>query len=125
MRISEGKPYPLGATADAEGTNFAVFSAHATSVEVCIFDAEGGREIERFELPEYTDEIFHGHVADVGAGTSMASACTALTSPRRDIDSIRTSSCLTPMPAPMPASSCGTPPFSATRWGRRRRFDPG
>jgi isoamylase len=69
LRISEGKPYPLGATADAEGTNFAVFSAHATRVEVCIFDAEGGREIERFELPEYTDEIFHGHVAEVGPGT--------------------------------------------------------
>ncbi len=40
MRISEGKPYPLGATADAEGTNFAVFSAHATRVEVCIFDSD-------------------------------------------------------------------------------------
>jgi glycogen operon protein len=69
LRISEGKPYPLGATADAEGTNFAVFSGHARRVEVCIFDAEGGREIERFALPEYTDEIFHGHVADVGPGT--------------------------------------------------------
>jgi isoamylase len=69
MLITEGKPYPLGATADAEGTNFAVFSAHATKIDVCIFDAEGGREIERLELPEYTDEIFHGHVAGVGPGT--------------------------------------------------------
>ncbi len=69
MRISEGKPYPLGATADAGGTNFAVFSAQATRVDVCLFDAEGKREVERFELPEYTDEVFHGHVADVGPGT--------------------------------------------------------
>ncbi len=69
MRISEGKPYPLGATADAKGANFAVFSAHATKVEVCIFDSDGGRETDRFELPEYTDEIFHGHVAGVGPGT--------------------------------------------------------
>ena len=69
MLISEGIPYPLGATADAEGTNFAVFSAHATRIDVCIFDAEGGREIERLELPEYTDEIFHGRVAGVGPGT--------------------------------------------------------
>jgi isoamylase len=69
MRISEGKPYPLGATADVEGTNFAIFSAHATRIEVCIFDGDGAREIERFELPEYTDEIFHGHVAEVGPGT--------------------------------------------------------
>ena len=62
MRISEGKPYPLGATADADGANFAVFSAHATRIDVCIFDAPDGREIERFELPEYTDEVFHGHL---------------------------------------------------------------
>ena len=62
MRVSEGKPYPLGATADETGANFAVFSAQATRVEVCVFDAPQGREIERFELPEYTDEVFHGHV---------------------------------------------------------------
>ena len=49
MRISEGKPYPLGATADAGGANFAVFSAHATRVDVCVFDAADGREIDRFD----------------------------------------------------------------------------
>ena len=69
MRISEGKPYPLGATADAAGTNFAVFSAQATRVDVCLFDSKGKREVDRFELPEYTDEVFHGHVAEVGPGT--------------------------------------------------------
>ena len=69
MRIREGKSYPLGATADAEGANFAVFSAHATKVEVCIFDSKGGRETDHFELPEYTDEIFHGHLTEVGPGT--------------------------------------------------------
>ena len=68
MRISEGKPYPLGATADANGANFAVFSAHATRIEVCIFDAPDGREVDRLELPEYTDEVFHGHVAEIGPG---------------------------------------------------------
>src|ERR1700689_4241100 len=69
MEISEGKPYPLGATAVEKGANFAVFSANAAKVEVCFFDGDGAREIERFELPEYTDEIFHGHVAEVGPGT--------------------------------------------------------
>ena len=68
-RIREGKPYPLGATHDEWGTNFAVFSANATKVEVCIFESENGRETARFELPEYTDEIFHGHIAEVGPGT--------------------------------------------------------
>jgi isoamylase len=69
MRISEGKPYPLGATADANGANFAVFSAHATRVDVCVFDAADGRELDRFELPEYTDEVFHGHIAELGPAT--------------------------------------------------------
>ena len=40
MRISEGKPFPLGATWDGKGANFALFSAHATRIEVCIFDAQ-------------------------------------------------------------------------------------
>ena len=67
-RISEGKPYPLGATADARGTNFAVFSANAAKMEVCLFDSTTGRETDRFEMPEYTDEIFHIHISGVGPG---------------------------------------------------------
>ena len=67
-RVGEGKPYPLGATADAKGANFAVFSAHATKVEVCFFDSYEGRETERFALPEFTDEIHHGHIAGIGPG---------------------------------------------------------
>ena len=46
----------------------AVFSAHATRVDVCIFNAPDGRELERFELPEYTDEVFHGHIRRRQAG---------------------------------------------------------
>src|SRR6476620_6110710 len=69
MQISEGKPYPFGATADEKGANFAVFSANATRVEVCFFDADARREIGRFELPERTDEVFHGHVTEVGPAT--------------------------------------------------------
>ena len=68
MRVSEGKPYPLGATADASGANFAVFSANATRIDVCLFDGPAGRETDRFELPEYTDEIFHGHIGEIGPG---------------------------------------------------------
>jgi isoamylase len=68
-RITEGQPFPLGATWDGKGVNFALFSANASKVEVCIFDTDGKREIERFELPEYTDEIFHGYVTDVAPGT--------------------------------------------------------
>ncbi|GAB2892458.1 glycogen debranching protein GlgX [Paraburkholderia jirisanensis] len=68
-RISEGSPFPLGATWDSKGVNFALFSAHATKVELCLFDDKGERELERIELPEYTDEVWHVHVAGLPVGT--------------------------------------------------------
>ncbi|MET4631491.1 hypothetical protein ABIB83_008555 [Bradyrhizobium sp. I1.8.5] len=61
--------FPLGATWDGLGVNFALFSAHATKVELCLFDDAGETEIERIELPEYTDEVWHGrHTVVVLAG---------------------------------------------------------
>ncbi len=71
-RIREGRPFPLGATWDGIGVNFALFSAHATKVELCLFDIEGQREIERIELPEYTDEVWHGYLDDARPGTAYA-----------------------------------------------------
>ena len=68
-RIREGLPYPRGATWDGKGTNFALFSANATKVEVCLFDPTGETELERIELPEYTNQILHGYLPDVGPGT--------------------------------------------------------
>ena len=66
-RIMEGRPHPLGASWDGLGVNFALFSAHATKVELCLF--EGGRETERIELPEFTDEVWHGYLPDARPGT--------------------------------------------------------
>lgn len=54
-----GKPFPLGATWDGEGVNFALFSQHATKVELCLFDAHGRRELERIVMPQQTDFIWH------------------------------------------------------------------
>jgi isoamylase len=68
-RVREGRPYPLGATWDGLGVNFALFSAHATRVELCLFDQDGEREIERIDLPEYTDEVWHGYLPDARPGT--------------------------------------------------------
>ena len=68
MRMYEGLPYPRGAYWDGKGVNFALFSAHATRVELCLFDSDGQREIERIELPEYTDEIWHGYVEGARPG---------------------------------------------------------
>jgi glycogen operon protein len=70
--MSEGLPHPLGATWDGLGVNFALFSANATKVELCLFDSQGETELERFELPEYTDEVFHGYVHDARPGTVYA-----------------------------------------------------
>jgi isoamylase len=70
--VTEGLPYPLGATWDGLGVNFALFSAHATKVELCIFDDEGKRELRRIELPEYTDEVWHGYLPDARPGTVYA-----------------------------------------------------
>ncbi|RYH08260.1 MAG: glycogen debranching enzyme GlgX, partial [Alphaproteobacteria bacterium] len=68
-RIREGRNFPLGATWDGTGVNFAIFSANATKVELCLFDDAGERELERIELPEYSDEVWHGHLPDAGPGT--------------------------------------------------------
>jgi isoamylase len=68
-RVSEGRPHPRGASWDGKGTNFALFSAHATKVEVCLFDTRGRKEVERIPLPEYTNQIWHGCLPDVTPGT--------------------------------------------------------
>ena len=65
-RIWPGSPYPLGATWDGIGVNFALFSAAATKVELCLFDsADAPRESQRFVLPEQTDMVWHGYLPDV------------------------------------------------------------
>jgi glycogen operon protein len=63
-----GSPYPLGATWDGLGINFAVFSAHAERIELCLFDPSGRREVARLTLPEFTDEIWHGYLPNARAG---------------------------------------------------------
>ncbi|HEX4426534.1 MAG TPA: glycogen debranching protein GlgX [Terriglobales bacterium] len=69
IEIREGAPFPRGATWDGKGTNFALFSAHATKVELCLFDDKGEQELDRIELPEYTDQIWHGYLDNVRPGS--------------------------------------------------------
>jgi len=68
-RLREGSHVAHGAIWDGKGTNFTLFSSHATRVELCLFDAAGERELERITLPEYTDQVWHGYVTDVTPGT--------------------------------------------------------
>ena len=68
FRVWPGLPFPLGATWDGSGTNFALFSAHAEKVELCLFDPDGRKELARIALPELTHEIWHGYLPDVRPG---------------------------------------------------------
>jgi glycogen operon protein len=69
MRVWPGKPYPLGATWDGAGVNFAIFSENATRVELCLFDwADAARETHRIRLPEQTHMIWHGYFPDIRPG---------------------------------------------------------
>ena len=67
-RIGPGHVERLGATPDAMGTNFALFSAHAEKIELCLFDDEGTRELARLPLPARSGDIWHGRVPGVTAG---------------------------------------------------------
>jgi isoamylase len=69
LRVWPGWPHPLGATWDGVGVNFAIFSEHASRVELCLFD---GRDAEvesvTISLPEQTDMVWHGYLPDVNPG---------------------------------------------------------
>src|ERR687888_1756535 len=69
MRVWPGRPYPLGATWDGAGVNFALFSEHATKVELCLFDsADAAKEASRIELREQTDQVWHCYLPDALPG---------------------------------------------------------
>ena len=63
-----GSPQPIGAHWDGEGVNFAVFSAHAEDVDLCLFDRTGRRELQRIRLTERTDEVFHAYLPEARPG---------------------------------------------------------
>jgi isoamylase len=72
--MQAGSPRPLGATRTSRGVNFAVFSSHATRVELCILDAAGGAESARYELPGRSGDVWHGLLTPgrAGPGTHYA-----------------------------------------------------
>src|SRR5512136_1631253 len=67
--IWPGSSYPLGATWDGAGVNFALFSQNATAVDLCLFEGQdGAREIERIRIPEYTDHVWHAYLPSARPG---------------------------------------------------------
>jgi isoamylase len=89
MRRAEvlpGKPYPLGATYDGEGVNFAVFSEHARKLEVCLFEpSDPTREIRRFPLLETTYQVWHAYVPGLKPGTLYGLRAHGPYEPRRGL----------------------------------------
>ena len=64
-----GRPYPLGATPDENGVNFAVYAGNATGVEVCLFDPDHpNKQIRRIHLTSQTDRVWHGYLPGLRAG---------------------------------------------------------
>lgn len=68
FNVLEGKSYPLGSTPDAEGVNFAIYSAHAERVELCLFDESGSQEIEHYEITESDNNIWHIYLQGAKVG---------------------------------------------------------
>jgi isoamylase len=69
MRVWPGNPYPMGATWDGEGVNFALFSEHATAVELCLFDGpDSDKESHRVRLEEQTDQVWHAYIHGLWPG---------------------------------------------------------
>src|SRR5512139_2132698 len=69
MRSRPGNPYPLGATWDGAGVNFALFSENATGVELCLFNGpDDDTERARIPVRERTDQVFHCYLPDVRPG---------------------------------------------------------
>ncbi|RYH11160.1 glycogen debranching protein GlgX [Tropicimonas sp. IMCC6043] len=66
--LSAGRPAPLGATFDGDGVNFAVFSQHATAMEVCLFSEDGRKETQRLRLAEREGDVWYGYVSGLRPG---------------------------------------------------------
>ncbi|MDO9638728.1 MAG: glycogen debranching protein GlgX [Pseudotabrizicola sp.] len=67
--LSAGRPWPMGATLDGDGVNFAVFSAHAELIELCLFSSDGRKEMARLPFRERDGDIWHMHVGGLTPGT--------------------------------------------------------
>jgi isoamylase len=69
IKVWPGQPYPLGATWDGAGVNFALFSEHAKAVELCLFDgSDGNQEVARIPLTEQTDQAWHAYLPEIRPG---------------------------------------------------------
>ncbi|MGB5558899.1 MAG: glycogen debranching protein GlgX [Paracoccaceae bacterium] len=69
LQLQSGSSNQLGARFDGEGTNFAVFSAHAQQIDLCVFSDDGSTELARYPLPERSGPVWHGYAPGLMPGT--------------------------------------------------------
>jgi len=84
-RTSIGRPTPLGATFDGQGVNFAVRSADAEAIDVCLVSPDDGRSEQRIELSGRTGDVHHCHVSGIGPGTLYALRARGRYAPREGL----------------------------------------
>ncbi|MBU1547258.1 MAG: glycogen debranching enzyme GlgX, partial [Proteobacteria bacterium] len=85
MAVWPGNPYPLGATWDGEGVNFAIFSEHADRVELCLFDRRGRTEVERINLAWQTDQVWHCYLPEARPGLLYGYRVHGIYAPKRGL----------------------------------------
>src|SRR5690606_24175051 len=67
--LQAGRIHPMGSTWDGKGVNFALFSAHAEKVELCLFSRDGSTELQRLPMPDLTNQVWNGYLEGAGPGT--------------------------------------------------------
>ena len=103
MKVWPGNPYPLGATWDGSGVNFALFSENATGVELCLFDGENrNREVKRIRMTEQTDQVWHVYLPEVRPGQLYGYRVHGPYSLPRATGLTQPNSFWIPMPSPLP-----------------------
>jgi glycogen operon protein len=124
-RLWPGQPYPLGATWDGSGVNFALFSEPATGVDLCLFDdVESGLVRERFELRERTDLVWHGYVPGLGPGQLYGYRVHGPYAPDRGLRFNSAKLLIDPYAKALAARSGGATTSSATAWATPPRTSP-
>ncbi|MBX2839455.1 MAG: glycogen debranching protein GlgX, partial [Gammaproteobacteria bacterium] len=67
-QLEPGLPYPLGASVQQDGINFALYSAHADAVELCLFNSDGTKELQRLSMPACSQQVWHGFLPNTASG---------------------------------------------------------
>ena len=123
-RLQAGRPEPLGTLARDGGVNVAVFSAHATRIELCVFDASGTRELRRYPLAGPHDGVFHGFLPGVGPGLVYGLRAHGPYQPEAGHRFNPHKLLLDPGRARSSAASTGRPSTMATNWATPRARAP-